>query len=81
MIVACMAYLFFSIAKKLGFEVETAKSRLEFWISRSAQSPTSHDAVDGFKNWGTILLLLKVMLLKEKSSIEEATCVSWLWPF
>ncbi|KAI3730784.1 hypothetical protein L1987_61961 [Smallanthus sonchifolius] len=37
---------FWSRAKKLGIEVETAKSRLEFWISRSAHSPTSHDAVD-----------------------------------
>ncbi|KAJ0721054.1 putative Coiled-coil domain-containing protein SCD2 [Helianthus annuus] len=38
---------FWSRAKRLGIEVETAKARLEFWISRSAHSPTSHDAVDG----------------------------------
>ncbi|KAL8248493.1 hypothetical protein R6Q59_005361 [Mikania micrantha] len=37
---------FWSRAKSLGIEQETAKSRLEFWISRSAHSPTSHDAVD-----------------------------------
>ncbi|PWA74755.1 coiled-coil domain-containing protein SCD2 [Artemisia annua] len=33
-------------AKSLGIEEDTAKARLEFWISRSAHSPTSHDAVD-----------------------------------
>ncbi|KAK9063565.1 hypothetical protein SSX86_017435 [Deinandra increscens subsp. villosa] len=37
---------FWSRAKSLGIEEETAKARLEFWISRSAHSPTSHDAVD-----------------------------------
>ncbi|KAI3515907.1 hypothetical protein L1887_14812 [Cichorium endivia] len=37
---------FWSRAKGLGIEEETAKSRLQFWISRSAHSPTSHDAVD-----------------------------------
>ncbi|KAI7749183.1 hypothetical protein M8C21_028238 [Ambrosia artemisiifolia] len=37
---------FWSRAKRLGIEEETAKARLEFWISRSAHSPTSHDAVD-----------------------------------
>ncbi|CAK9144393.1 unnamed protein product [Ilex paraguariensis] len=29
-----------------GIEDDIAKSRLQFWISRSGQSPTSHDAVD-----------------------------------
>lgn len=38
---------FWSRAKGHGIEEETAKSRLQFWISRSAHSPTSHDAVDG----------------------------------
>lgn len=37
---------FWSRAKGHGIEEETAKSRLQFWISRSAHSPTSHDAVD-----------------------------------
>lgn len=37
---------FWSRAKRLGIEEDTAKSRLKFWISRSAHSPTSHDAVD-----------------------------------
>ncbi|PWA41116.1 coiled-coil domain-containing protein SCD2 [Artemisia annua] len=37
---------FWSRAKSLGIEEDTAKARLEFWISRSAHSPTSHDAVD-----------------------------------
>nr|XP_043609197.1 coiled-coil domain-containing protein SCD2-like [Erigeron canadensis] len=37
---------FWSRAKSLGIEEDTAKSRLQFWISRSAHSPTSHDAVD-----------------------------------
>ncbi|XP_076952334.1 coiled-coil domain-containing protein SCD2-like [Bidens hawaiensis] len=37
---------FWSRAKRLGIEEETAKARLEFWISRSAHSPNSHDAVD-----------------------------------
>lgn len=37
---------FWSRAKSLGIEEETAKARLQFWISRSAHSPTSHDAVD-----------------------------------
>ncbi|XP_024964232.1 coiled-coil domain-containing protein SCD2-like [Cynara cardunculus var. scolymus] len=38
---------FWSRAKCLGIEEDTAKSRLQFWISRSTHSPTSHDAVDG----------------------------------
>ncbi|XP_071690859.1 coiled-coil domain-containing protein SCD2-like [Rutidosis leptorrhynchoides] len=37
---------FWSRAKRLGIEEDTAESRLKFWIGRSAHSPTSHDAVD-----------------------------------
>nr|GMD74063.1 coiled-coil domain-containing protein SCD2 [Ipomoea batatas] len=37
---------FWRRAKALGIEEEIANKRLQFWISRSAQSPTSHDAVD-----------------------------------
>ncbi|KAL3731120.1 hypothetical protein ACJRO7_028055 [Eucalyptus globulus] len=37
---------FWRRAKAHGIEVETAKERLQFWINRSAHSPTSHDAVD-----------------------------------
>ncbi|GJV87375.1 coiled-coil domain-containing protein SCD2 [Tanacetum coccineum] len=37
---------FWSRSKSLGIEEDTAKARLEFWLSRSAHSPTSHDAVD-----------------------------------
>ena len=28
-------------------EEDIAEERLQFWISRSGQSPTSHDSVDG----------------------------------
>ncbi|KAB5564784.1 hypothetical protein DKX38_004838 [Salix brachista] len=37
---------FWRRAKAHGIEEETAKERLKFWISRSAHSPSSHDAVD-----------------------------------
>ncbi|PIM99722.1 hypothetical protein CDL12_27782 [Handroanthus impetiginosus] len=37
---------FWRRAKAYGIEEEIAKKRLEFWISRSGQAPTSHDAVD-----------------------------------
>uniref|UniRef100_A0A5B7AN50 Putative coiled-coil domain-containing protein SCD2 n=1 Tax=Davidia involucrata TaxID=16924 RepID=A0A5B7AN50_DAVIN len=37
---------FWSTAKAHGIEEEIAKKRLQFWISRSGHSPTSHDAVD-----------------------------------
>ncbi|XP_057948858.1 coiled-coil domain-containing protein SCD2 isoform X2 [Malania oleifera] len=37
---------FWRRAKAHGIEEDTATKRLEFWISRSGQSPTSHDAVD-----------------------------------
>ncbi|VFQ64984.1 unnamed protein product [Cuscuta campestris] len=37
---------FWRRAKAQGIEEETADKRLQFWIGRSAQSPTSHDAVD-----------------------------------
>ncbi|KAK1403179.1 Coiled-coil domain-containing protein SCD2 [Heracleum sosnowskyi] len=37
---------FWSRAKVQGIEEDIANKRLQFWISRSAQSPTSHDAVD-----------------------------------
>ncbi|XP_059656550.1 coiled-coil domain-containing protein SCD2-like [Cornus florida] len=37
---------FWGRAKAHGIEEEIAKKRLQFWISRSRQSPTSHDAVD-----------------------------------
>ncbi|XP_047323361.1 coiled-coil domain-containing protein SCD2 [Impatiens glandulifera] len=37
---------FWKRAKLHGIEEETADKRLKFWISRSAHSPSSHDAVD-----------------------------------
>ncbi|KAK9276586.1 hypothetical protein L1049_006121 [Liquidambar formosana] len=37
---------FWRRAKAHGIEEDIAKERLKFWISRSGQSPTSHDAVD-----------------------------------
>ncbi|KAA8530001.1 hypothetical protein F0562_034541 [Nyssa sinensis] len=37
---------FWRRAKAHGIEEETAKKRVQFWISRSGHSPTSHDAVD-----------------------------------
>ena len=38
---------FWRRAKVHGVEEDIAEDRLHFWISRSATSPTSHDAVDG----------------------------------
>lgn len=38
---------FWRRAKGHGIEEDIAKERLQFWISRSAHSPSSHDAVDG----------------------------------
>ncbi|CAK7336069.1 unnamed protein product [Dovyalis caffra] len=37
---------FWRRAKAHGIEEDTAKERLQFWISRSSHSPSSHDAVD-----------------------------------
>ncbi|XP_052181380.1 coiled-coil domain-containing protein SCD2-like isoform X2 [Diospyros lotus] len=37
---------FWRRAKAYGVEQDIAEERLQFWISRSAQSPTTHDAVD-----------------------------------
>ncbi|KAL3500965.1 hypothetical protein ACH5RR_035414 [Cinchona calisaya] len=37
---------FWRRAKVHGIEEEIANKRVQFWISRSAHSPTSHDAVD-----------------------------------
>ncbi|KAJ6703231.1 MYOSIN [Salix viminalis] len=37
---------FWRRAKAHGIEEETAKERLKFWISRSAHSPSSHDAIN-----------------------------------
>ncbi|KAL7094081.1 hypothetical protein ACP275_11G079300 [Erythranthe tilingii] len=37
---------FWRRAKAYGIEEEIANERLKFWIGRSGQSPTSHDAVD-----------------------------------
>ncbi|KAL0903695.1 hypothetical protein M5K25_028094 [Dendrobium thyrsiflorum] len=37
---------FWRRAKSHGVEEEIADERLQFWIGRSGQSPTSHDAVD-----------------------------------
>lgn len=37
---------FWRRAQVNGIEEDTAKERLQFWINRSAHSPTSHDAVD-----------------------------------
>ncbi|KAH7686732.1 Tropomyosin domain-containing protein [Dioscorea alata] len=37
---------FWRRAKTHGVEQDIAEERLQFWISRSNQSPTSHDAVD-----------------------------------
>lgn len=38
---------FWRRAEAHGIEEDIAKERLQFWISRSAHSPSSHDAVDG----------------------------------
>lgn len=38
---------FWRRAKVHGVEEDIAEECLQFWISRSGQSPTSHDAVDG----------------------------------
>lgn len=38
---------FWRRAKAHGIEEKIANERLKFWISRSGQSPNSHDAVDG----------------------------------
>ncbi|XP_020581263.1 coiled-coil domain-containing protein SCD2-like isoform X3 [Phalaenopsis equestris] len=45
---AWLAY-FWRRAKNHGVEEDIAEERLQFWISRMSQSPTSHDAVDGEK--------------------------------
>ncbi|EXB81214.1 hypothetical protein L484_013155 [Morus notabilis] len=37
---------FWRRAQVNGLEEDIAKERLQFWINRSAHSPTSHDAVD-----------------------------------
>ncbi|XP_011020859.1 PREDICTED: uncharacterized protein LOC105123085 [Populus euphratica] len=37
---------FWRRAEAHGIEEDTAKERLQFWISRSVHSPSSHDAVD-----------------------------------
>ncbi|CAD5331557.1 unnamed protein product [Arabidopsis thaliana] len=37
---------FWRRAQSLGIEVDTARERLRFWISRSAHSPSSHDAME-----------------------------------
>lgn len=38
---------FWRRAKVHCVEEDIAEERLQFWISRSGQSPTTHDAVDG----------------------------------
>ena len=38
---------FWRRAKVHGAEEDIAEERLEYWISRSGQLPTPHDAVDG----------------------------------
>lgn len=38
---------FWEKAKTKGVEEDIADERLQFWISRSGQTPTAHDAVDG----------------------------------
>lgn len=38
---------FWRRAKVHGVEEDIAEERLQFWINRSGQQPTSHDAVDG----------------------------------
>ncbi|KAF4384661.1 hypothetical protein F8388_003968 [Cannabis sativa] len=43
--VAWLTY-FWRRAKEHGVEEDIAEERLQFWISRSGHSPTSHDAVD-----------------------------------
>ncbi|EFH47816.1 hypothetical protein ARALYDRAFT_488142 [Arabidopsis lyrata subsp. lyrata] len=37
---------FWRRAQSLGIEVDIARERLRFWISRSAHSPSSHDAME-----------------------------------
>lgn len=38
---------FWRRAKEHGVEEDIGEDRLHLWISRSAQTPTCHDAVDG----------------------------------
>ncbi|KAF5957259.1 hypothetical protein HYC85_004484 [Camellia sinensis] len=49
---------FWRRAKTYGVEEDIAEERLQFWISRSGQSPTSHDVVD------EMLMLVKMILCK-----------------
>lgn len=41
---------FWRRAKAYGVDEDVADERLQFWISRIGQPPTSHDAVDGTAN-------------------------------
>ena len=53
---------FWRRAQVHGIEEDIAGERLQFWINRSAHSPTSHDAVDGTYNYGrSTLCLMKIL--------------------
>ena len=68
---------FWRRAKAHGIEESIAKERLQFWISRSGHSPTSHDAVDGnfyFINlefYVQLLLIMKYCLSKCFVSVDQ----------
>ncbi|XP_043704709.1 coiled-coil domain-containing protein SCD2-like isoform X2 [Telopea speciosissima] len=61
---------FWRRAKVHGVEEDIADERLRFWISRSGQSPTSHDAVDAEKGLLELRKLGIEQLLWEASRKE-----------
>lgn len=54
---------FWRRAKVHGVEEDIAEERLQFWISRSGQSPTSHDAVDGKLHYSVVIFINFIGLL------------------
>lgn len=63
---------FWRRARVHGVEEDIAEERLQLWINRSGQSPTSHDAVDGklhqHHHHHVSLLLCYHVLLFEQSN-------------
>lgn len=53
---------FWRRAKEYGVEEDIAEERLQLWISRSGQSPTSHDAVDGKLHRNVVIFIISIML-------------------
>ncbi|KAK3001638.1 hypothetical protein RJ639_021267 [Escallonia herrerae] len=76
---------FWRRAKVHGVDEDIAEERLQFWISRSGQSPTSHDAVDDrrvpwkLETWNDYLTSIQAYVERGLTELRKLGIEQQLW--